>query len=270
MSVTFTATDNSVTFKALDLVNSAMTELGLKSPEETLSTNDQNWGLEKLQRIIDRWNAARPTVFNVTFQKYTLLANTQPITIGPGGHTPAPQFAMPNGQARPVKIVAASVVLTSSTPNVDAPFLKIRDDAWWAANRVKGLTSTLPTDLYYSPDNPLGNLYFWPIPTVANDVRLEMWTALAQVIDINTTSYGAPPGYWDALVMSLADALIPSYGTAVSPETAVMVRSAKAQAMKTIEANNMKSPRIATVAPGQKCRVGNRADFNWMTGEVVR
>ena len=51
-----------------------------------MSQDDAAWGLEKLQRIIDQWNARRELIFSVSFLQFTLIANHGPHTIiGPGG-----------------------------------------------------------------------------------------------------------------------------------------------------------------------------------------
>lgn len=252
---TFTTVNSSVTALGSELVTSALTEIGVLGQGNVVQAGDAAWALEKLQRLIDRFNARQAMISNVNFSLFTLIANHQPHTIGPTG-----DFNMPQ---RPVKLVAANLVLGGTTP-VDIP-LYVGDDAWWADQRVKSLTSTLPTGVYYSPDNPLGNLNFWPIPTQVNQVRLELWTGLTQAVGL-ATALAMPSAYWDAVVLSLARDLAPSYG----PEALQVVSSAAfstmyRDAIKAIQANNMQSPRIATAEAGQGCG-DSRGDFNYLTG----
>ena len=87
--------------------------------------------------------------------------------------------------------------------------MKIKDKDWWAANPIKTLTSAITTHLYYDPSATLGNLNFWPICTVANPIRLELWNSIAQALD-TITPLAMPQGYWEATVTSLAIALAPS------------------------------------------------------------
>src|SRR6185437_5968844 len=180
---TFTASNSSVSALASEIVTSAMLEAGIIAAGEPLSADDGAWGLAKIQRDIDGFNAREALIFNVSFEEFTLIANHSPLTIGPGGDFDIPQ--------RPVRVISSSLVLTSSSPNVDIP-MAVKDDQWWADQRIKSLTSTLPTHLYYSQDSPLGKLNFWPIPTEVNDVRLEIWTNLTQAVTL-ATAIAMPP-----------------------------------------------------------------------------
>lgn len=246
------AAPNSITVKALDIIKDAMLEIGALAAGENPSSDDEAWILRKLQRLIDRYNARRPMIYNVNFPRFTLKANHSPHTIGPGGDFDINQ--------RPVEIVAAALILAGGS-EVEIP-INLRDDAWWADNRLKALTSTYPTNLYYSPDWPLGNLNFWPVPTSVNDVRLEMRLVLTEVTSYAQT-ISLPPGYWDALVYPLAISLCPSFERSASPELLELNR----QAIKAVQSNNTTSPRLASDAPSQKGN-SSRPDFNFLTGST--
>lgn len=254
MTVVFTAANQSVSALASDIVSSALFELGVQTAGEPIEPQDAAWGLEKLQRLIDQWNARRELIFSHSFTQFNLQANHGPHTIGPGG-----DFNMPT---RPVRIVSASFILnsTSNTP-VDSPFLNIRDSDWWARNPLKTLTSSIVTDLYYDPASPLGACNFYPICNVANPVRLETWNSLQQALTLQT-SLGLPQGYWDAIVTDLAVRSAPSFGKAVSAD----LRDQWNRAMRIIEANNDKPPRIQTDSAMPSARSGGRPDFNFLTG----
>lgn len=245
------AAPNSITVTALDIIKAAMMEIGALAGGETIALDDSAWVLQKLQRLIDRYNAREPMVYNVNFSLFTLPVNQQAVTIGPG--------AMFDVNQRPVRIESASVVLVNSAANVDVP-LNIRDEQWWADQRVKNLAATYPTDLYYSPDWPVGNLYFWPIPTQANQMRLEMRTILIQSTTYQQ-SFSMPPAYWDAIVYPLAISLCPSFERNASAE---LVRLA-AESVKAIQTNNIASPRGSTADSGMP-GVGRRGDFNYVSG----
>lgn len=258
MPVAFTASNSSVSASALDLITSALKETSSLAAEETPSAADSAWGLEKLQRLIDRFNAREALIHNVNFATYTLQANHSPHTIGPSGDF--------NVALRPVRLANANLVLTSSSPSIDLP-LAVRDDDWWAANQIKGLTSTLPTDVYYSPGSPLGSLYFWPVPSAVNDVRLETWVNLTQAVDLSTM-LALPAAYWDLLVLTLGRDLAPSLGpTAVSVVGSGLYQAMLREAMKVVEGNNSQSPRIATRQAGMPGGNSRRPGFNFLTGK---
>lgn len=254
--VNLSSGNNAVVVTARDLVTSALTELDRAGDGTTVSAEDSAWGLQKLQRQIDQWNARRELIFSVGFQLFTMQANHSPHTIGPGG-----DFNIP---IRPTTVVGWSFILNGASANpVDVPGY-LRDDDWYQNNPLKNLTSSISTDLYYSPDSPLGNLFFFPICNVANQVRLELWSSLAQAVSLDT-KLGFVQGYWDAIVLDLAVRLSPSFEKVVSPD----LREQWNRAMRIIEANNDGPPRIETNVggmPESRGRNDCRPDFNFLTG----
>lgn len=252
-----TATSWTVAKKSLELITSALRTLNVCSATETPSAPQGTLGLEYLQRLIDQWNAREELIYNVSFDEYTLIANHQPHTIGPGG-----DFDVP---LRPVKLVKCALVLTTGAA-IPIDILQYQaDDAWWAANAIKGLTSTLPAAVYYSPDIPLGQLFFWPIPTEVNDIRLETWKNLTMPVDLST-SLVMPQGYWDAIVYTLAIKLAIPYGRPVSPD----LRQAHSEAMHAIMGNDNPAPRISLNGGGiADARDSAQVipDWNFLTGQ---
>ncbi len=247
----------SVSALGADLVQSAGYEIGAFSPGEQVSAADALWALEVLQRIIDQWNAKRAMIFSSGFYTYNLIANLAPHTIGPGGTFDTG----PAAETRPVRIASASFVLNpGGSTAVDVP-INIRSKDWWAGNPLKGMLSNIITDLYYDPAEPLGNLNFFPVPNVAGVVRLEMWNPLTQAVALNTTLAMAP-GYWEALVTTLALALCPSLERDPNP----ILVSRQAVAIKTIFENNVPVPRIDTSSGMPGTSEAGRPDFDFLTG----
>ena len=242
---------NSITVTALQVITAAMQEIGALAMGETPSNDDQAWVLQKLQRLIDRYNADRAKIYNVNFTTFTPPASTQPITIGPTGTLSVNQ--------RPVEIPSIGLMLANTSPQVKL-YLNRRDQRWWAQNRVPQLTSTLPTDYYYSPDWPNGNLYLWPIPTQVNNLLIEMRTVLSEFTAYsgNGGTFTLPPGYWDAVVYDLACDIAPSFERPVSPD----LRANQMRAIRAIEQNNVKSPRGRTGDAGMP-GVNTRGGFNY-------
>lgn len=243
---------NSITVTAAAILSAALKEIGALAAGEQISNDDAADILQKLQRLIDRFNAKRTMIYNVNFSRFTLVPNTQPITIGPGA-----QFNM---NQRPVEIMSMSLILNGTTPaEVEIP-INVRDDAWWADQRVKNLTSTLPTDCYYSPDWPNGNLYLWPVPTQVNDIRIESRVVLTEIASM-AQAFSMPPGYWDGIVYSLAESLCPMFERSATPD---LIRL-KTEAIRDIQSNNIQSPRGTTGDAGMP-GVGRRGDFNYVSG----
>lgn len=244
---------------ALDIITQAFQEVGVLSESETAGAAKSNAGLLKLDMLLDTFNAKRGMIYNVNFDTYNLQANHQPHTIGPTA-TVLPDFVC-IGQ-RPIKIEAANLVLTTSSPSVRVP-LNIRDDAWWASQQIKQLTSTVPTDLYYSPDMPNGGIYLWPIPTIAYQLEIETWANLALPSKL-TDAFVFPQGYWAAIMYSLAETLCRPFGQSLTPELVKIAQYSR----NAVIGNNNEPPRISTQDAGMPG--GSDGSFNYMTGGPAR
>jgi hypothetical protein len=235
----------------------AAKELEAIGAGETLSADDASTFLGLLRRLLNLWNADRRAVYATAFAEFTLVANLSPHTIGPTGAT----FTVTQ---RPVSLEGANLVLNLTTPNVNTP-IHVRDAQWWLRQSVPDLTSTYPTDVYYQPDWPNGKLFFWPVPTAAYDVQLMTRVLLSDTVDLND-SFSLPPGYQDAITLTLAEMSRRTFSRPVDP---TLVRDASI-ARAAIFGNNDVIPRLTTrdagMTPG---RGGTRADFNWLNGQIT-
>lgn len=257
-----------LSYKVIDLITDAFIEIGAVAPGEYPSPEEQQWGLRKLNRLIDEWQARQAYVYSYAFDVYTLVAGLSPHTIGPS----AVATFKTNGQPRPVRLESAALLLNNDTTTgvVDLP-MNIRDRQWWAANQVKGIQTNVPTDVFYDPTFPDGSLYFWPVPNAQQQVRLQFWQTVIQFVSIQDPIGGPggpgtwPEGYRAAITDTLAESLCSASNRAVPPdlkERAMRERAA-------VFGNNAKSPRMATQDSGMP-RAGQKsgtvADFNWTTG----
>ncbi len=229
------------------IVTNALIEAGWLAQGETPNAPDANFALGKLNRILDQWSAKKIFAFAEQFAVYNLVPNLAPHTIGPTG-----AFVVP---VRPVRILGAALRLNNVASAVDCP-IAIRDADWWNNQRVKSLETAIPTDLYYEPDMPNGSLYFWPVPNVAYQVLLRTWQIVSTFATL-ATSYNLPPGYEEAITMTLAASLI-------GPNSQALLLQAR-EAITAIQGNNSKSPRISTTDAGMPTK--RRVIFNYFTGQ---
>ena len=248
-----------------DVIYRALRQIHCLPRAQTMPNSSQYQdGLLWLNQTVDEWSARKPFAWATTFNAYTLTpgypqleinGNIRPIYIGPG--LTAPDF----GATRPEKIESASIILNNLGPfPTDVP-MNIRDSAWWAAQRVKTIVTSVPTDLYYEPEVPNGALYIWPIPSEAYQIRLETWVVLTQFASIQS-QFIAPPAYLHAMMYTLAEQLCTPMGVPVPPELPML----GVRARKAVQLNNMESPRSATADWGTAGRP--RGDFNWATGTI--
>ena len=212
---------------ARDLLEDVGHELGVLDPHESLTANQARLGLSKLTRLVDTWNADRQAIVADQLLTFTLTPSLQPHTIGASGATWTTSI-------RPVSIEGAQLMTDSTSA------IRLRTSDWWQALTSPTQTSDTPTDLYYAPTWPLGKLYFWPIPTAATDVQLLVRVALADY-DLDTT-FTMPPGYRDAMTLTLVESCQSVLGGVVTPATQMAATQARAR----IFSNNMVVPKLIT------------------------
>ncbi len=247
-----------MSYTAGQICTNALTEINAIASGDTPDPADLLWVLQKLNDQLDEWSARRLYVPSKTFQIFTLQSGLSPHTIGPSGAT----FAW--NQA-PVDIDGAALILPSGAV-VDVPMRK-RDAAWWQQQRTKAIETSVPTDFYYQSDQPNGSIFFWPVPNINDQVRLELRQLLNQLAGLGTT-FTLWPGYRQAITLTLAEAIASSFEKQVTP---TLARNAML-ARKAIGENNAKSPRITTAdfgMPEAGRRRGRRSDFNWETGNLT-
>lgn len=232
----------------LDLVKAAFYDVNILGAGEELSPEDFDYGLAKLNRIWDQWNAKRAATYAETFPTFTLTPALSPQTIGPTGALVVAQ--------RPVSIEAMNLVVSGVKTPIDK-----RDADWFHALAAPAITSAIPTDFYYEPNWPLGKIYLYPVPTAASTVELMIRQVLT-AFDKNTT-FTLPPGYQEALTLTLAEGLAPAYPGAVV--TSKLERDA-ADARAVIFGNNTQAPRLVTRDAGMPGGGGGAYDYR--TGRV--
>lgn len=180
--------------------------------------------LAALNALIDSWNTERLTIPAVLRNVFTLTASQQSYTIGPSG-----DFLV---SSRPSKIEKAGLIdinANASQP-LESP-LNVLTLNLWKAISIKNQTSTHPQDLWYDQSLSVGNgtVYFWPIPTVVNQVALYLWQTLLQFQAVED-AFAMQPGYLRALQYNLAVELAPRFENAVLSQPVVdTAKEAKAK-----------------------------------------
>lgn len=246
-----------------DLVTDAFIEIGACPPGEAPSPDEAQWGLRKINEVLDVWQALRRFVYSYQFVVFTFPANIQPILLGP---SPAANWVVPQ---RPVRLESAALILNAGIP-VDLP-MNIRDKDWWALNQVKSISTNVPTDVYPDYTWPDASLYFWPVINAGDQIRLQLWTTVNSFVSITDPIGGPngqdtlPPALRTALKLTLAESLLPGSNKAPSPVLSAMATAAR----YAFVGNNAKAPRISTQDAGMPKGGGKKSDFRWTDGSVV-
>lgn len=186
-----------------DLVRNAALELNIVNAEDALEAADAVFIESKLNRIFDRWNARGLAAYTTLFTTYTLTPNLQPHTLGPSGtYTVA---------TRPERLLGATLVYSSSSR---VP-LRERDEQWWLRQSNRTMAG-IPSDVFYRPAWPNGEIYLWPVPSGANQIEVATAQPFVTNGNLNTT-FSLPPGFEDALTLTLAEEIAPAFAAQPSP-----------------------------------------------------
>lgn len=230
-------------------------EINVAGSGESFGADDAAFFLGRLNQLIDNWNAQREAIVAEEFLTFTFVANQQDYEIGPT----AADFTV---TSRPVSIEGANVLLDNVSPVVSNPIV-MRDYQWWLDLTVRAVSTTFPTDCYYEPSYPNGVLHFWPKPTTPYGLEIAVRQVLAQ-----TTINGQlvlPPGYQNALMLTLAEDCAPAYG-ALALGSLPLTREKARQARNRIFINNDLTPRLTTQDAGMPSNNRNRCTFNYRSG----
>lgn len=211
---------------ATQIIEDALQSIGEVGAGEVTGVDDLNYGLIRLNGIIDEWSVSRLNLYAVVRALLTLIANQQDYTMGPSGGG-----ATFTSEGRPVLIQTMSIVLSGTTIRFPMNMLTAKQ---WAMIPEKGLAGLLPTDVYVDMQFPNLGFHLAPIPTVAQGIEIFYWAALSQFPDL-TTDVGFPPGYMDALKYTLMLHLSPAYEKPIDPAILALAQSKK-QAIQTINA----------------------------------
>lgn len=235
----------------IDVITDAFVEIRVARAGDVLAPEMFDQGQRVANRLLDLWNANRRAVYADVIADFTLTPNLSPHTIGPTGTFVVTQ--------RPVRIDAAQLNLGGS-PNVFTP-VTVRDDRWFRARGVPAITTSTPTDVFYNATWPNGTLYFYGVPTTAYGMRLWLRTLLSAITD-PTIDFSLPPGYQQAITMTLAEALAPSNGQTASQAT----KDAGRLARDLVFGNNDDIPDLDTLDAGMPGVRGR--GYNFRTGEI--
>lgn len=246
---------------AQQIITDALADLNIYQTGETIASADAADALRRLNGLIGQWAQSPLTVPAIERFVAPLQSGkggtTSPYTIGVGGDLATPR---PANQA---SVVGAGLLLNATIPPVEIRRGLLTDDGWKAL-RLKDLTSTLFTSVYYRPDtaDDLGTIFLWPVPTdLTNSLVLYLAGMLSTFADL-TTSYSLPPGYASALHTNLALELAIPYGRAISAD----LRAWALKTLATIKRGNVVLSDLANDFAGLGGQ-GRGGRYNIQTGE---
>ena len=214
-----------------------MQTIGAIAQGESASSADGALGLAILNRLLDQWNAAKRYVYNMYHAEYAWTTSQQSYTIG--------QDSADFAQDRPIRIEKANLVIVSTDPDYRLP-LDVYEWDEYAGIAVPAQDGSQPQLIYYRPTFPNGTIYPWPYPENDADVlanKLEIFS-LVQLDSFASlgTAVDLPPGYQEAITLSLAEKLSLPFAKSVTADLRDDARKARA----IMTSLNTKPLRLAT------------------------
>lgn len=191
---------------AIAIIQSALEELGVYAPGDTLTHADAQRGLAVLNDILDSWSNQSLAMYAQLAQSFTLVANDTQYTIGPTGADIA--------GTRPLRIIQAFL----TDPQNNNYGIKVIEQYEWNQITNKLINGQIPQYLFYNPTFPNGTINVWPAPllpwtvTIMSYLQFTAFTGLTQAVEL-------PRGYVPALKSNLAVALAPFFGQSPQPVT---------------------------------------------------
>ena len=203
------------------------------------------------QMFFDEWNAERTLnytmpdyVFPVTTQGSGTTGNGQ--TFGGTGYTIGP--TAPDFQTnRPVKIARMNLLLTDASPAMPTriPIRLISMEEWMQIAVIQMPAVPVTVVAAYDPQWPNAVIWVWP-PLNGNSLEIFTWGQLIPPQDYTTDQLSAPPGYWDAVVWTLAERIYGFCTHDIMPQKRdiAWIRGQAYMARDKIRAINAPNPRL--------------------------
>lgn len=205
----------------LDVIDSALKEIGVLAAHETSTAEDSTDGLTKLNELVDELASERLSIYTITRTTWTISSGTGQYDVVSGGDISI---------ARPIFLQDDAVKYqdTSLSPTTEYGLGKMTEVDWQRVSQ-KTQTAEYPTHWYYNPVYATATLDLWPVPTSSTlQGVIYAPTAITQFAGL-TTSISLPPGYQRMLVKNLALEMAPSYGVQVSSILLHQARDSKAK-----------------------------------------
>lgn len=236
-----------------DFLTAALTEIRVARAGDVVDPEAKALALLLFNELLDRLNIEGRALYTDVITSFTLTPNHQPHTIGLTANAPDLVVTI----ARPAHILDANFIL----PGTSAIRVKLdvhEEPQWLMDLPYRTLATTVPRDLFYAPDWPNGSIFLFPICTGANSLELHYQALLAQVTDADTLDL--PPGYQQALRLTLAETLAAPFGQPIGMDLAR--RAAVARDL--VWGNNDEPLTIATRDAGMPGVA--RSTFDYRTG----
>jgi hypothetical protein len=188
----------------LDIIKRAMRLLGVLAEGETpVAEATQNF-FQILNWMVDEWCNDRLLIYHI-------LNETFPIYSGRGTYTIGPDATCDFNTANPVQITTAFCRDAVASQYQHDYMLEIIPNDRYQDIFQKTIQATYPRYLNFVRQWPYGQINIWPVPMKNYTLGLSQYKQIRKFTSVNQVVC-FPPGYKDALAISLASKMAPEYG----------------------------------------------------------
>lgn len=230
---------------ANDIITRAFRRARVIGKDQVPTADEAADALAELNDQLDNgWNE-RLLTYRVLQENFALVAGQASRTIGTGGNF---------NTTRPLQLLDGCFVRRNG---IDYGLTVLKDRVLYDNIVAKTGASGIPEYVFYDAAEPLGTLYFWPVPDQADQVYLNSPARLQGTLAL-VTQLVLPPGYNTLVLNGLAIAIAPEYGVEV-PDS---VKKAFGRIVRALKRTNSVEP----VMGFDQSLLPQRGRFNIYTG----
>ena len=211
------------------IVTVACRDIGLIGPADALEADDASFGLDKLNALLDEWQADS----QFAYARAEVVGNVS-------GATSTIGTSQTFNTSRPVRIEGGYTRFGTT----DYPFSVITQQEYGGIPD-KDTSGSWPQYVYYDSTAPTGLLYWWPVPVATVEGHVFVLTAVGEFVTLDT-DLSLAQGYRSALQSTLAERLCDAYQRPVSAQVAKQAKAARDRIGRTNAANNVPQLRSRT------------------------
>jgi hypothetical protein len=201
---------------AAAIIEAALQNIGVVGGVDTVEAEDAALGLKWLNRVIDELRIQPTMAASASYQVVSLSSKTR--TIGPGGQIDI---------VKPARIERGAYSLIGG---ISRP-VEVIDREEYAQIQQKDLTAAWPRAVYFEDSEPIGTLYFWPVPQSAVSVYLPISNAQGTFATL-TTDIDLADGVESLLIDQLAIRLCAPMRQPVTNELRSAARASRMHFMR--------------------------------------
>jgi hypothetical protein len=207
------AVSNSTDFAqtAQEIIQDALTELGVGADEEPLEAMDLQRGIRALNRMLKAWQTDGVMIWTYAEGELTTVLDQPGYEFGAGGDFETVPFEI--------------IDLRINRGGNDLPMHRLSREEYYALPNKTN--RGYPTQFYYDRQRDSGMLYLWPAPDTQLGTLKFTYRRAIMDIDSGANDFDVPPEWMEALVFGLAKRLVGAYAKAGSADEARVEREAE-------------------------------------------